>query len=68
VEGRYKSVARDSDQNGVSNFESLREQMSVAGVQDVEGSSESHKFVAADRSGQVAPFGPWILRIKLGPP
>jgi len=32
TESRNKSVARNSDQNHVSELESLREQMSVAGV------------------------------------
>jgi hypothetical protein len=32
MERRNKTVARDSDQNHVSKFESFREQMSVSGM------------------------------------
>jgi len=39
MESRDKSIACHSDQNYVSDLESLREQKSVAGVQNIESSS-----------------------------
>ena len=47
TEIRNKLVARNSDQDHVSELESFSEQLSVAWVYDVEGSSESHKLVRA---------------------
>ena len=47
MESSNKSVTRDSYQNHVSKLESLKEQMPVTGVQDVEGPSKSYKFVSA---------------------
>jgi len=57
MEGRDKPVAGNSDQNRVSQLESLREQVSMARVQEVKGSSKSHKLVFAVRSGQVRQIG-----------
>jgi hypothetical protein len=48
MESRNKSVACNSDQNLVSKLESLRDQVSMASVQDVESSPESDKLVFAD--------------------
>ena len=47
MESRDKLVVCNAYQDHVSELESLREQMSVAGMQDIESSSESHKLVWA---------------------